>query len=274
MQFNLPPPRGARETTSEWPLPALAAIWRALAVMRRQGRVARFFFMRKDPGIRLRIEARDEARDDVAASLARLARAGITGRARPTCYEPETFQFGGDEAMALAHDHFFRDSLECIRHDVLRRARRHRLDLALLSAAVMNHLFDAVLERYREEVWDVWQNVARIHGFRIEGSRIVDAPWCDIDAVERHAAPEEQAVLATYRRANDRYATGLNRLRDRGRLLYRRRLILPFICLFHWNRLALPLEARATICRSALAAVDPKRGLLGHESAAMPAPSR
>jgi thiopeptide-type bacteriocin biosynthesis protein len=260
----LPPPRRARELKEGWPLPALAAVWRDLSALRRDERIARFFFMRKDPGIRLRIQARAGVREEVFSSLNRLARAGVSGRPSATCYEPETFQFGGDEAMALAHDHFYRDSLACIRHDELRRAERHQLDPALLSAAVMNHLFDQVLEGYREEVWDVWQNVARIHGYRLEGTGIVNAPWCDIDAIAPHAAPEEQAILSAYRRANDRYATGLNRLRDRGRLLYRRRLVLPFVCLFHWNRLALSADARMTICRSALAAVDPKRGLLGY----------
>jgi protein-L-isoaspartate(D-aspartate) O-methyltransferase len=64
----------------------------------------RYHFTRKEDGLRLR------AREDAGGVLAGLAAAGLIAGWHERIYEPETWAFGGTDAMAIAHDLFCADS--------------------------------------------------------------------------------------------------------------------------------------------------------------------
>lgn len=71
------------------------------------GRVGRWWFVRKHPGVRVRIEVPSAHEVWSAAAQSALSR---LGPAAVSVYEAERYRFGGDQGMNVAHDQFALDS--------------------------------------------------------------------------------------------------------------------------------------------------------------------
>lgn len=236
--------------------------------MERDGLLDGFFFTRKRPGIRLRFAACDL--DSVAAEIRRCAEAlqreEAIGNWFVSCYEPETFQFGGPEAMELVHAHFFSDTFGWWEHEQLVAAGRATLGREVLSLAMINDLFLRVLDGAHEEVWDAWCHLAVLHGMR-ELSHETDVPAVDMERLFERVPAPEGAILRRYAAANAALARGLGELHESGKLLFRYRLILPHVALVHWNRFAFTLNQRERMYRAMTAAWSPNGHLCSARSA-------
>jgi thiopeptide-type bacteriocin biosynthesis protein len=226
----------------------LADVFGLVDSMRRDRRLHRFFFMRKAPGLRLRFQFHQERDADVQSTesaLSSLRARRLIRRWVPVAYEPETYKFGGAQALEAAHAHFDGDSRNWWRWDQTRRGGRASVDAQLLSTAVLNDLFTRCLEG-PEEVWDVWCRMAALHGgLPARQSHACAAP--NIATLLDGVSPGERAVLRGYVSHNAALARRLAALHSRGRLLVGRRLVLPHIALYHWNRYGFTLAERAAM---------------------------
>jgi thiopeptide-type bacteriocin biosynthesis protein len=226
--------------------------------------VGHCFFIRKPPGLRLRFLPRAGIdRRALVSRLIRRLRAVPGGVRRLFCsrYEPEVYQFGGPALMEEVHGHFSADTQLWVRHrDLAARGVQH-IDGAVLCLAIANDLLLRCLEGAAEEAWDVWSNLARLHGFddvdRGQATLPVVRPGDLVGAADR----AERAILKGYERANERLARQMIRLHSRGRLLYGAREVLPWIIIFHWNRHWLGMDQRRRLCAAMIAALNPKRAL-------------
>lgn len=219
--------------------------------LERARKIDGFFFVRKPPGVRLRF-----ALVDGAAEGAIVEHLNAAPRVEwfPSCYEPETFQLGGPEATEVVHRHAGVDARAWWD---LERAATKNLGASVLSLAVLNDLFRAVVEDDGDEVWDVWCHVAAAHGARpVDDGNV---PRIAIEHIAPRASAAEQRVLRAYARANRAFARSFGRLHANGKLLYARRLVLPYVALFHWNRFGFSLEERQRMYGAMTAAWSPKR---------------
>lgn len=217
-----------------------------------------FFFVRKPPGLKLRFALRDPrgaATREIESCMKRLARVKVAGKWFPSVYEPETFKFGGPEAMEAVHAHFFADSTAWWRWEELRRGSNTSIASRLLSMSVLNDLFSQFLGG-PEEVWDVWCRVAALHGSSI-GSDGPAMPAILIEHLIDRVTPEEQAILRNYSLYNSRMARRFRSLLAAGKLLYRNRLVLPHVALYHWNRYGFTPDDRAAMFTAMVRAWSP-----------------
>jgi thiopeptide-type bacteriocin biosynthesis protein len=219
-----------------------------------------FFFMRKPPGVRLRFALRaprKEAVGEIESCLHGLMRRGVIGKWFPSVYEPETFKFGGSEAIEAVHAYFFADSTAWWRWEKLQFRVQTSMGSKLLSACVLNDLFARFLDG-PEEVWDVWCRVAALHGACVvrEGQA---AAAIRIEDLINRVTPEEQRIFRTYSSCNETMARRFREIHARGKLLYGNRLVLPHIGLYHWNRYGFTPEERASIFTAMVRAWSPHR---------------
>jgi thiopeptide-type bacteriocin biosynthesis protein len=226
--------------------------------LEKSGQLQSYFFMRKDPGLRLRFclgAGAGGAISAVESSLETLRKAKAVAKWVPSVYEPETYKFGGPEAMAAVHEHFYGDSSAWWRWEKLKRAGRTRIESRLLSASVLNHLFAAFLDG-PEEVWDVWCRLATLHGASIvsEGERPV---VLGIDDLLDRVTPDEQRILRSYASINRSLARRFRVLGAKGKLLYVNRLVLPHVAIHHWNRYGFSPDHRASIFTAMMRAFSP-----------------
>jgi thiopeptide-type bacteriocin biosynthesis protein len=241
---------GARAVFRE--LRPLLRTWRC------RGHLGCFFFVRKPPGVRLRFLASDPSRQilpRLRGRLSRLERLGFIRRFFPSVYEPEVRLFGGAEAMNLIHAYFDVDTDAWLELDRLGTPGCRVLSGEVLSLAVMNDLFAAVLAD-SGEVWDVWCNVGELRPALKE-----DPPAMTILMIRDVlplVTPAERRVLRRYTRANHTLARGLVRLWNRGVLSCGVRGILPFIATFHFNRHGLDLSQQSRLVGGMVAAWSPR----------------
>lgn len=235
---------------AEDPDAALVALIERVKAMHEAGRVRGFFFSRRPLGLRVRFElpagsGRMAALAEVMTALQAMSRTRAIRGWTASCYEPETFIFGGARATTLVHDHFLIDSVAFCRWDGLRRRGRARISMPVISLAVLNDLFTRVAEG-PDEMWDLWCQVAALHRapVRTDASLV---PRLTVEQLLARASGEERAILADQAAANQRLADGLRSLHRAGELLYRYRSILPHVALHHWNRLDFAPDERRTL---------------------------
>ncbi len=236
----------------------------ALKAWRTSGAVEHCYFVRKAPDVRLRFElTSDEAERTVEQWLDSRRSDSITSWAR-ACYEPETALLGGPEMLSHVHAYFDADTrafMEFWKQDGAteqRRAptaQRSALSPLALSLSVLNDLFARALDS-REEIWDVWWNLAALHGDPPPPRMGTTTPVQISDLIGRVTLANER-ILRAYRRANVAFASEMLRLDARGKLLYGRRSVLPYIALFHWNRYGFTLDERARVFSAMMSAWDP-----------------
>lgn len=217
----------------------------ALEAWRAAGLVRRFWFVRKPPGLRLRIQGPGPAaalRAEVAAWLLAAERRNDLRGFRFTVYEPETYRFGGAAGMEIAHAHFDAGAAlalayETLPDEVRAQAPRHALSLALTADLLARCLDD------RAEAWDVWCRLRDA----LPASEVAEAPrelWTRaLRGLPGIAAGEHPALGALLARAEDAHAAtarSLRALADSGALRVGPRAWLAAAAVFEWNRLGLP----------------------------------
>src|SRR5436190_20146465 len=226
--------------------------------LRKRKQLRCFFFMRKPPGLRLRFalhSLRGDAVREIESCIKSLVRRKVIAKWFPSVYEPETFKFGGPEAMEAVHAHFFADSKAWWRWEELRRGANTSIESRLLSLSVLNDLFAKFLDG-PEEVWDVWCRVATLHGASVvsEGPAIQAIRIEDL--IDR-VTPGEQVILRSYLSYNGAMARRFGAIHAKGKLLFGNRLVLPHVALYHWNRFGFTPDDRASIFTAMMHAWSP-----------------
>ncbi|HET9933566.1 MAG TPA: thiopeptide-type bacteriocin biosynthesis protein [Polyangiaceae bacterium] len=255
------------------PVASAAALFGELRVAvkawRASGAVQRCYFVRKPPDVRLRLEFSSvEAEIEIVRWLDARRGRSITSWTR-ACYEPEAALLGGAHLLDHVHAYFDVDTTAFM--DFWRpfgdaslgpcADERAGLSALALSLSVLNDLFVRAVDG-REEVWDVWWNLASLHGGATPSHEPSATPVKIDDLLGRVPAYDER-ILKRYRRANTSLANAMRRLGARGKLLFGRRSVLPFVALFHWNRYGFALEERARVFSAMMSAWDPGRQFHG-----------
>lgn len=240
-------------------------LYPAIGDWRREKILKSFFFMRKPPDVRLRFFVPDsEAKllTELETILSRLKQDGFVRYFFPSVYEPEIFQFGGNDAMNLVHAYFDADSMAWISLDRIAISGKRMISTETLVLAVMNDLFFRTLE-CPYEVWDVWCNLESLIPASQEMSQAKEIFF--VDSLSPHASKEEAYILQDYVDANHKLSMGLQQVWSNGKLQYGLRAILPFIAKFHFNRHGLDAERQAVLIGAMKQAWNPKKNLIGIE---------
>jgi len=228
-----------------------------LEAWRADHRLDEFFFMRKPPGLRLRFHGADPITTLEPVLVAWLQDAEARNLLRSfrfATYAPEVFLFGGPVGMAIAHDHFDRESRLVIRYEALLEAGAVDLPRGRLSLALLHDLFVRFAED-QSELWDIWQRLWHAHGCPALGPAEA-IPLLALDQLPGGAATLGHDALAN----NAHIASRLRAAEVALRLGCGPRAWLAQVGTFHWNRLGLGLHQRAALMSAMLRELDPHRG--------------
>jgi thiopeptide-type bacteriocin biosynthesis protein len=231
------------------------------------GRVDHAAFVRKPPGLRLRVAGTalaERVEVDLVTLLARAERAGAIRGWRHGCYEPETARFGGDLGMAVGHEHFDQDALVALRYETLSGEGRRALPRAACSAAVVGHLLRLATGDAAEAL-DVWLRLrdgVAAHdpppsegaGVGVECALLGDSGWVS-------SVPDDARELLDVAAAgNARFAERLAAVVGSGRVDVGTRALLAAVIVFHWNRLGLGAGDALALCDAAIQVLRPDEG--------------
>jgi thiopeptide-type bacteriocin biosynthesis protein len=228
------------------------------------GKVRRFSFLHKPPGLRLRFSScAPDFREELAAYCSHwsLDEWGFG------FYEPEQYQFGGVRGIDLAHDYFTVESLAVLMwRDAMVRGCAN-LSAVEFSLLILHHLFSGVVGG-RWELWDLWCNMRLTDRLgprdlapldTLEDLRREWLPFLfDPGVATPRMSPLECRVWEHYR---ERVAPLIPAIRDAGQsgqLLWPLRRILPFWVVFHWNRMGFDLEMQRYLARIMTSILNPK----------------
>ncbi|HLL66734.1 MAG TPA: methyltransferase, FxLD system [Micromonosporaceae bacterium] len=225
------------------------------------GAVDGWWYIRKSAW-RVRIRTDDAGYATVANLLDTLAGDGrITGW-HPGIYEPETFAFGGPDAMDCAHRLFHADSRHLL---ALQRATAHtpppigmRETTAMLCAVLLR---SAGLDRYEQA--DVWANVAHERPVDLADRALFDdrrrevlvAAMTRLLSVDPFGLSAERGPLAGHRpwiTAFERAGQELLTLAHAGRLRRGLRAVLAHHIIFHANRAGISVSELSTMAALAM----------------------
>jgi thiopeptide-type bacteriocin biosynthesis protein len=217
-----------------------------------RGGIRSWFFVRKPPGMRIRIAWKDAPEPDLLVPrLAALRDGGLVAGWVFTCYEPEVHLFGGPEGIELAHAFAAVDSRLWLEAQLTLGTRIDEGTLLFMSAAVLNDLFTRALGN-GEEIWDVWKGIAAGLEAIAPGA---GREWPPLDG-RAHGQGLERLVCA-YQRCNGRMAERLRQLSGSGALRIGPRAFLAVLATFHWNRFGLTPAQRLTISADMCRRLDP-----------------
>jgi thiopeptide-type bacteriocin biosynthesis protein len=211
-------------------------------------RVRRWFFMRKPPDVRLRVQGDAALHAELAMLLDRLATEGSIRDCRVCVYEPQEHSFGGKAGMALAHRQFHADSRAWLSLCALDTT----LPPELISLHVLNDLFASGLEG-ADEVCEVWHLLGRMQP-------PAEGPRFELQATSRFLAAltlPARAVLTALLLENRAIGRRLSALHLRGALSSGQRALLARLGQFHFNRWG--VRRASSVIASALAILNPER---------------
>ncbi|MCK7626058.1 thiopeptide-type bacteriocin biosynthesis protein [Streptomyces sp. RS10V-4] len=237
------------------------------------GRARNFFFVHKEPGLRVRFEApedgdREALRDDVARRFA--ACGGWREAPRSAVYEPERYLFGGSASMPYVHRLFTADSLAWLDHHARYpgpegQAAAWRLSLLMLremlaGLGVVGWEHRGVWEAVRENTGRripaaardghgaggraAWDRAAE--GIREFWQRPADGMLAAFPEERRDALAERAAAVGAAAR---RWRAGYF---EAGAATTGPRRAAAYAVIFHWNRARMPF-ARQCLLTDALA---------------------
>ncbi|MCY7341859.1 MAG: methyltransferase, FxLD system, partial [Pseudonocardia sp.] len=217
-----------------------------------RGDLAGWWFVRKGPSWRLRVQPADDIDGNVVVGdvAEALRRSGHVRHVAELVYEPETAAFGGPAAMTAAHELFAADSRHVLNHLARTRGRNdHRRELGVLLAGRL--LRAAGLDWY--EQGDVWHRLA---AHRAPTERPTPTP-ATVNAVGKlltavndttssplHEVPEWPA-------AHEQAGRALTQIAHSGRLDRGMRAVLAHHLLFTFNRLGISAEDQYVLAASA-----------------------
>jgi thiopeptide-type bacteriocin biosynthesis protein len=232
----------------------------------------RFFFMAKPPGLRLRFRGRMLERT-LGPALQRLLererQAGRLAGYEPGIYDMETYQFGGQVGLEIAHEFATYDSVAIL--DLL--SHRTAADLLpLLSLTVLNDLAKRLCED-GWELWDAWRSLElaqrslspdavaspAVSASFEEQRELVEQSLSRPDVIQGQLPARIRRVVVSYFDNNARVAERLAAAARSGELLYGVRKIFPFYVVFHWNRWLISREMQLTLTYFMQRLLDPKR---------------
>ena len=193
--------------------------------------IGRWWFIRKNPGVRVRIEIPDKNHTSSTAALSALS---VLGPTTISEYEAERYRFGGDDGMDIAHDQFALDSTLTV--------LRERMNEPPIQWSAW--LLDDLSRRLTDdaaEAWDSWKRLEEV----LES------------AIGAHIAQEFPISTS----ADDQAARQVKSAAERGHSVVARRLRqaslghgvgrrtwFGAVAIFHWNRLALtPREMQRVV---------------------------
>ncbi len=229
-----------------------------LAAATRDGVLGRWWFIRKHPYWRLRLQpppgtATGHLRATISALLDDLTAAGHLTGWRPGIYEPETIVFGGPAGMDIAHTLFHHDS-----HAILTRGgQRHALGRAELSVLLLSAMFRAAgQDRY--EQGDIWHRVTLMRpptpGTAATGPKDPAAAlrllaFADPAPLTAPAGPlaDAAARMAAFTAAG----AALHTAHTAGDLKRGLRAVLAHHVIFAWNRCGLPPPMQTVLADAA-----------------------
>jgi thiopeptide-type bacteriocin biosynthesis protein len=229
---------------------------------RTTGAVARFFFLRKPPDVRLRFlcpNGESEVARELELALRQLENEGFVPSFFRSPYEPEQTRFGGAEAMQIVHDYFDADTSQWLLLQRMRAAKLCNLLATTLLTGVLNHLFAAVVGD-PAEVWAIWCQCTGLIGeesAHVAGD-CLNPVFASIDALRTLASPEEIAILDAYEAANLAMAAGLKEVWSKGKLQRGVRGILATVAMFGFNRHGIDETAQTQLVHTILQGFEAK----------------
>jgi thiopeptide-type bacteriocin biosynthesis protein len=241
--------------------PLFTALAELLAELRARGSVL-CWFVRKDPGLRLRIGGPGYGAHEAEALEALLAAQQRAGRVEywfASTYEPELERLGGPHLLDAVHRAFSHDTDLWIAIMALRREGATRLSPELASLALSNNLLRRATGA-SEEAWDIWCALLRSQAGEepAEPTGPID-PRAQFDSASLIARAEgDEARLLTLGLAhNAAFVSELDAVLRAGRLKGGRRGLLAAMLPFYWNRWALDRATVAAMCRAMVARLHP-----------------
>lgn len=232
------------------------AIASVVAPVARESGARRWWFVRKAPGVRVRMEAKDD-HDALQGSM--LAALAPLGTVRASVYEAESHRFGGVEGMDVAHDHFTLDTVLGV------LAARHAPPLTAhaWSVAALGDLAARLVADGAEQ-WDTWRRVGAMLDDvlrRLPGADPAAAAEGAIEVVAAAASDRTEApgpdippgLLVALRDGNERVAGRLAAAPLSGGV--GPRTWFASVAVFHWNRLGFGPYDMAAVTAEVLAAL-------------------
>lgn len=218
-----------------------------------EGGASGWWFMRKEPGWRIRLL---DADTDAAGHLfSELVADATIAEWATAIYEPETAAFGGDDGMDIIHDLFQADTsgiLSYLRHEQPPLGRRE-MSLLLISAM----LAAAGLDRF--ERGDVFFRTATMRPTLVDAAELADltkqltsllaVPVGDESPLFTAGGPA--AFAADWRAAFEESGGRLAAAAASGTPTRGLRAILAHVIIFHWNRLGLSAATQAILTNAA-----------------------
>jgi thiopeptide-type bacteriocin biosynthesis protein len=224
--------------------------------------ITSWWFVRKGASWRLRYlpaALHDEQATAVVEQVMRdLTAHGPVRRWAAAIYEPETFAFGGADAMDLAHDLFHADSRHLLAH-LREQPQDHRRELGLLLCSLL--MRSAGQDWY--EQGDIWARVAARRATSHTPRPQPGATAAVLRLISARAG-SPLAAAPTWPAAFCQAGRDLAGLAQHGTLTRGLRAVLAHHVLFAWNRAGIPAPQQAVLAATASAAV------FQHEPAASP----
>lgn len=217
------------------------------------GTIGSWWFLRKTPGLRLRVSP-SSAAPTIDAVCELLSTSGVLASWCPSRYEPEVVAFGGRDGMAIAHELFAADSRHVLAY---LRDPHPAIGRAELSVVLCTTLLRGAGTEWFES-GDVWQRVARYRPTPDTGAstglgeqlRVLlgHDPRPDGPLFREGGPLERYAPWAT---AFERAGQALAAAASKGRLRRGLRATLAHHVIFHWNRIGMHTALQALLATTA-----------------------
>jgi len=227
-----------------------------------EGWADRFYFLHKPPGLRMRFRVRcDRLLPEVERFLDEKAATHCLESWHRGLYESESYRFGGELGMDIAHEFFTAESLVVLAYLRICLQERARLSRQQFSLILLLELLERVVEG-QWELWDVWckmevvERVATVSPELLAAARqeaqcsgpLVVPLLRDRRELLATASDDERDLIEHYRSEAHHVAGRLREAREHGKLLYGVRSILPSWVVFHWNRMGFSIAEQSSMC--------------------------
>lgn len=209
------------------------------------------WFVRKRPGVRLRVGTRDpRIRIELESILETERRAGRIVRWAWAVYEPEEALLGGKSVLPVVHRFLSSHASLWAAWSADEGAGGRRADASSMTAALCHDLIGRGTEDWAE-AWGVWYAMARSYGAlpsELGAPRPVDDRALD-EAFRGFATIKDRRILALAKATNEQLSRAIERAWLHGRLGRGPRTLWATLCAFCWNMWGLSSPQITGICR-------------------------
>jgi thiopeptide-type bacteriocin biosynthesis protein len=234
-----------------------------LCRLERDGVLDRWWFLRKHPHWRLRLQGPDPdcLTSAVNVVLGELVAERVITRWQAAIYEPETLAFGGPVGIQIAHDLFCADRRGVLSYLCCQDPSLGRREISMLLASAM--LQAAGLDWF--ERGDVFDLVAQLRPALTSANaelavKLATSLHTQLTIpVQADSAifanPALSACTQPWAAAFSNAGHALAEASAAGTLQRGLRAILSHLLIFHWNRLGLPAVTQTLLARAATVAI-------------------